>query len=156
VQLGSLRTIRLKCLDCSCQQQGQVDNCEFDTCPLWVFRYGKRPSSVAKRGKVVAEQTVTPAKALRLYCLECQKNNSAEIRDCPSTDCPSYSWRFGKSQKPPSAARIAAGKRLAEQTRHLPSKSAFLPTVGRGLVSNPTIEASGKIGAQKTLVLVGG
>ena len=38
-----LRAIRLKCLDCSCFQLGEVRDCLITTCPLYPFRLGKNP-----------------------------------------------------------------------------------------------------------------
>ena len=38
-----LRAIRLKCLDCSCFQLGEVRDCPVTTCPLYPFRLGKNP-----------------------------------------------------------------------------------------------------------------
>ena len=38
-----LRAIRLKCLDCSCFQLGEVRDCIVTTCPLFPFRLGKNP-----------------------------------------------------------------------------------------------------------------
>ena len=38
-----LRAIRLKCLDCSCFQLGEVRDCPVTTCPLYPFRLGENP-----------------------------------------------------------------------------------------------------------------
>ena len=34
------KAIRLKCLDCCCQQQAEVRRCTLKTCPLWIYRMG--------------------------------------------------------------------------------------------------------------------
>ena len=38
-----LRAIRLKCLDCSAYQEGEIRECPVTTCPLYPFRLGKNP-----------------------------------------------------------------------------------------------------------------
>ena len=38
-----LRSIRLKCYDCSAYQINEVNNCNITTCPLFPFRLGKNP-----------------------------------------------------------------------------------------------------------------
>ena len=43
------KTIRAKCLDCSCYQPQEVKFCPVQTCDLWPFRFGKDPSP-SRRG----------------------------------------------------------------------------------------------------------
>ena len=38
-------------------------------------------------------------KALRARCLDCCAGNSAEVRKCVATDCPSWPFRMGKYPK---------------------------------------------------------
>ena len=38
-----------------------------------------------------------PTKAIRAFCLECCGNSSNEVKLCPRTICPLYSFRFGKN-----------------------------------------------------------
>ena len=38
-----VRSIRLKCLDCSCGQPKEVRLCPVETCALWSYRMGFRP-----------------------------------------------------------------------------------------------------------------
>ena len=38
-----LRAIRLKCLDCCCNQIVEVRECTAEGCPLWVYRMGHNP-----------------------------------------------------------------------------------------------------------------
>jgi hypothetical protein len=35
------KAIRLKCLDCCCNQYAEIRLCEIKECPLWRFRMGK-------------------------------------------------------------------------------------------------------------------
>lgn len=43
------KAIRAKCLDCCCQQQGEVDQCPVEQCPIWPYRYGKSIQAREKR-----------------------------------------------------------------------------------------------------------
>ncbi|MEY9531160.1 hypothetical protein [Sinorhizobium fredii] len=47
-QMSPMAAIRLKCLDCSCNQPSEVRLCESVKCPLWVFRSGQHPFTSAK------------------------------------------------------------------------------------------------------------
>lgn len=38
-----LRAIRQKCLDCACGNRAEVARCELGKCPLYPYRFGKRP-----------------------------------------------------------------------------------------------------------------
>lgn len=38
-----------------------------------------------------------PVKAIRAFCLECSNGSSTEVKECPRTICPLYSFRFGKN-----------------------------------------------------------
>lgn len=38
-----LRVIRMKCLDCCCQQITEVRECRVTTCSLWPYRMGRNP-----------------------------------------------------------------------------------------------------------------
>jgi hypothetical protein len=45
-----LQAIRNKCLDCSCQQPGEVRECPVATCDLWPYRFGRDPEPSRSRG----------------------------------------------------------------------------------------------------------
>ena len=45
-----LAAIRRKCLDCCCQQPGEVRACHITACDLWAFRLGSDPSPSQTRG----------------------------------------------------------------------------------------------------------
>jgi hypothetical protein len=45
-----LRTMRMKCLECCCDQPSEVAACSSGYCPLWSLRFGKDPSP-AKKGQ---------------------------------------------------------------------------------------------------------
>ena len=40
-----LRAIRLKCMDCSCQQIVEVRECSVTSCALWPYRMGHFPKA---------------------------------------------------------------------------------------------------------------
>lgn len=44
----TLKRIRLKCLDCSCQQVDEVANCTVIKCPFYELRFGKNPTPSRK------------------------------------------------------------------------------------------------------------
>ena len=39
-----LKAIRLKCLDCTCDQPGEVRACPSESCALWPYRMGHNPA----------------------------------------------------------------------------------------------------------------
>lgn len=41
------------------------------------------------------EERLTRKKAIRLKCLDCCCGNSAEVRRCPSDNCPLWRYRMG-------------------------------------------------------------
>ena len=43
-------------------------------------------------------ERISRAKAIRLKCLDCCCDNMAEIRKCPSTNCPLWRYRMGKEE----------------------------------------------------------
>jgi hypothetical protein len=45
-----LQAIRRKCLDCSCEQPGEVRKCPVTTCDLWPFRLSSDPEPSPTRG----------------------------------------------------------------------------------------------------------
>lgn len=42
-ELTPVKAIRAKCLDCSGGSPGEVAQCVIHTCPLFAYRFGKRP-----------------------------------------------------------------------------------------------------------------
>ena len=41
MRLTPTKAIRVKCMDCCCQQQAEVRRCSVKTCALWRFRMGR-------------------------------------------------------------------------------------------------------------------
>lgn len=42
-KLNLLKLVRMKCIDCCCFSPSEVEKCHLETCPLWIFRFGKNP-----------------------------------------------------------------------------------------------------------------
>lgn len=49
-------------------------------------------------------ERITRAKAIRLKCLDCCCDQSAEVRRCPATDCPLWRFRMGREVKDEDAS----------------------------------------------------
>lgn len=52
-----MSAIRAKCVDCSGGSFGEVEFCTATGCPLYAYRFGKRPQTVAKRAAARAAQS---------------------------------------------------------------------------------------------------
>ena len=53
--LTPIKSIRAKCLDCSCGQAKEIKECPIRNCPIWPYRMGRRPKveeSIDKEGFV--------------------------------------------------------------------------------------------------------
>ena len=48
--LKPLKAIRLKCLECSGGQPGEVRDCQITICPLWPYRSGHSPQRAGVGG----------------------------------------------------------------------------------------------------------
>ena len=44
-KLTPVRAIRAKCIDCTCGQDDEIRNCTIKTCPLYLYRLGKKPKA---------------------------------------------------------------------------------------------------------------
>ncbi len=95
------RAMRLKCLDCA-EDRAEIAACEFDgkreeLCPLWRFRLGH--TARVGRGSLL--------RPIRAFCLYFCSGQWSEVKACPVTTCPLYTYRFGK--RPKEAARATQG-----------------------------------------------
>lgn len=50
-----MKAIRAKCLDCMCGSAHEVRLCPVTKCPLYVYRFGKRPKVGKDTGKELEE-----------------------------------------------------------------------------------------------------
>ncbi len=46
--LTPIKAIRKKCLDCSGGEHKEIEGCPITECPLYPYRFGKRPETAAK------------------------------------------------------------------------------------------------------------
>jgi hypothetical protein len=52
-ELSALHAIRRKCADCTCSSRKNIKYCPCDglhstACPLWPFRFGRRPATIRR------------------------------------------------------------------------------------------------------------
>jgi len=55
-----IKSIRLKCLDCSCGSPKEVELCGVTGCPLHSYRFGKRPTTPRKRSFIKSDEGIAP------------------------------------------------------------------------------------------------
>ena len=55
-KLTPIKAIRAKCLDCCCGSWKEVRLCPADDCPIWPYRFGKRPETVG-----IVDKSAIPA-----------------------------------------------------------------------------------------------
>jgi|EndMetStandDraft_5_1072996.scaffolds.fasta_scaffold283667_2 hypothetical protein len=100
-----LRAVRLACLECCGGSASEVRACVATSCPLWTFRFGRRPGAEDKAA--VAGKPVYPLekrlagtsglKAIRRKCLDCSGGTDAAIRSCTVHACPLFEFRHGRN-----------------------------------------------------------
>jgi len=55
-----IKSIRLKCLDCVCGSPKEVELCPVTGCPLYLYRFGKRPTTPRKRSFIKSDEGIAP------------------------------------------------------------------------------------------------
>jgi hypothetical protein len=122
-----LRAIRHFCLECA-GTSNEVALCVSTGCPLYLFRFGHRPTpaDVASVASVETHPCELPhtqediangsrLKAVRRKCLDCSGNNIARVRHCKQTGCPLHAYRMGKgNRRLTSEQQAAAAERLRQ------------------------------------------
>ncbi len=100
-------TIRAFCVNCCGGVFGEVKSCDgdgtdpvFHFCPFHPYRTGKKRPSV---------------KIMRRFCLDCQGNNMAFVRECETKNCLIHPFRFGKN--PHRIGMGATRERMIEVSR---------------------------------------
>lgn len=57
-KLTPMQSIRKKCLDCCCNSYSEVRACSVNNCPLYPYRYGKRPKDSTTHNNSTSIQKV--------------------------------------------------------------------------------------------------
>ena len=103
--LRPTKAIRKYCLWCMMGSAKEVHLCQSYTCPLHIFRLGKRcePNpiislieSLSDKLKLI-DYSLTSVKAIRHRCLDCSVYSPKEVRNCKHLDCSIYPYRLGKN-----------------------------------------------------------
>lgn len=63
-RMTPLKAMRAKCLDCCAGSRYEVAHCCMENCPLFPYRFGRRPGS--GRSKLTDEQRASAAECLRV------------------------------------------------------------------------------------------
>ena len=131
--VSPLRAIRRYCLWCSGTSH-EVELCVSKRCPLWLLRFGHRPTAEAiaeiahvethPRERLATQAEVGTSsrlKAIRRKCLDCSGASPAAVTACTfgsehGTPCALWAYRLGKNpnrtmseeQKAAAAARLSA------------------------------------------------
>lgn len=74
---------------------------------------GKLPFNQQK----VSKERLTPLKAIRARCLDCQGNRPSGVRKCEDVDCPHYCFRFGKNPNRKGVGRVGGNPFLNQAVR---------------------------------------
>jgi hypothetical protein len=137
--LPPLEAIRKHCLWCCNGSAHEVNLCAAKACPLWMYRYGKKPTAdmleeagdalmyPVEDGTTVAdffEKGGTRLKAIKRRCLDCSGGSKADVRDCQHVACDLHPFRFGRNpnrtmsreQRELAAARLKANVEGAKAT----------------------------------------
>jgi hypothetical protein len=129
-----LRAVRLACLECCNGSALEVRECVATSCPLWTFRFGRRPSTEDKAAVVAAGRPVYPIekcltgasglKAIRRKCIDCSGGTDGAVRSCTVSACPLFEFRFGKN---PNIRRTPERKEADSRRLALLRASALPP-----------------------------
>lgn len=60
-----LKTIRLKCMDCTMSQPKEIELCPCGDCPLWPFRFGKDPYKTPRQMTDAQQESLQKARAAK-------------------------------------------------------------------------------------------
>lgn len=55
---SAFKSIRKKCLDCCADSPKSVRECHVYSCPLWPYRFGKKPRTVGKKLYAFPDPTI--------------------------------------------------------------------------------------------------
>lgn len=112
MKITPLKAIRQNCRKCSGDNSPR--ECTSKTCPLYSWRFGKKPE-----GANISSKARTPLKVIREYCVYCSHGELKRIKDCDIPDCPLSPFRFGKN---PFLNRGGVSDKEKERLRALAEK----------------------------------
>ncbi len=107
------QAIRAHCLECVGGELAEVLRCTAtnEECPLWRYRSG--------RGKDTSRPSngLTRLQAIRQECLRCMGGNKQFVRECASSHCHLWPYRFGCRPKDHPVLSVRSGGRSAKPAR---------------------------------------
>ena len=66
---------------------------------------------------------LTPLGAIRQNCLDCSGGSATEVKSCTRSDCPLYTFRFGKNPQRKGVGSVGNfSNRIAQATKPLTDK----------------------------------
>jgi hypothetical protein len=91
-----LRAVRRHCLACCNGSAVEVRQCADAACPLWVYRFGKRPVHPMERRMA----GTSGLRSIRKRCVDCSGLNDVEVRSCKfgpdhAAPCSLHPFRLG-------------------------------------------------------------
>jgi hypothetical protein len=128
-----LKALRAHCVECCNGNFAEVRACSATSCPLWLFRLGRRPDAAEKAA--IAGRPIYPLekrlagasglKAIRRRCLDCSGGTDAGVRSCAFSSCTLHPFRHGRNpnivrspeRKEADARRLALVKASALSKR---------------------------------------
>ncbi len=99
-----LKSIRAYCIWCCNDQPKEVRLCPSQKCPLWAYRFGKKPD----KSKV---KKPSPLKAIRARCLDCVGQSRKDVEKC-ETVCALNFYRMGVNPNIGTEKRVKAAARM--------------------------------------------
>jgi len=130
-----LVAVRQHCLWCCNGSALEVNLCPAKACPLWGYRYGKKPTAdmlaeLGDRKIYPLEDIITVAefhknggtvlKAVRRRCRDCAGGCKADVRDCQHITCELHPFRLGRNPNrsmTPEQREVAAARMKANVER---------------------------------------
>jgi hypothetical protein len=118
-RVGPAQAIRAYCIGCSGGHPSEVALCISMHCPLYLYRFTRRPTEAeveavsyifvhSSEGKAIHAGIGTRLEAIRSKCLDCSFDNIREVKRCTHKTCELHPFRSGHSTKVFSEDQLAA------------------------------------------------
>lgn len=129
------KAIRRYCLWCCNGSTLEVNLCPAKACPLWTFRFGRKPTAnlLAQVGGQLMYPLEDPTKvadfhknggtrldAMRHRCIDCSGGSMSKVRDCRHVSCHLHPFRLRENpnrKMSPEQRKIAAARLRANLER---------------------------------------